>query len=204
MIPIRLNFKDIADLNEDLKASPRALTAIAQRVLSLRLRELRRELLPRVPRGRTGQLRRSFGASVRRQRASGGIRAVFGFLTGRRIPAGAVIAGNVLQKGSAVPRKRAYIWVPLQSNRNVTPQDFFNAENTFIRMSRAGNKIAFVRSGGQAVPLFVLKPWIKPSAPPVPINEGVERKLPEITQDIQTMIAEVIAARRKVLEYHGG
>jgi len=104
-----------------------------------------------------------------------------------------------MQKGGATPRKRAYLWVPLPNNRNVTPQDFFNADNTFIRMSKAGNKIAFIRQGNIAVPLFVLKKSIRPAAPPLPISERVEQKLPEMLEDIEESITQIIAARRAAL-----
>jgi len=151
---------------------------------------------PLIPRGATGQLARSFGASVTRRQ--GLVSGIFGFLTRRRLGR-TIVAGNVLQKGGATPRKRAYLWVPLPNNRNVTPQDFFNAENTFIRMCGAGNKIALIRQGNIAVPLFVLKKSIRPSGAPLPINERVEQRLPEMLEDIEESIGQVIAARRAAL-----
>lgn len=194
---LKFNFKDIADLNADIKQSPKALSIITQRVMQQQLRALAREMRPSVPRGVTGQLARSFAASVTRRQ--GIVTGIFGFLVRRRMSGRTVVAGNVLQKGGATPKKRAYLWVPLPTNRNVTPQEFFNASNTFIGKSKAGNKIAFIRQGDIAIPLFVLKRSIRPSAPPLPIGERVEGKLPEIGQDITDSITQVIAARGAAL-----
>jgi hypothetical protein len=66
-------------------------------------------------------------------------------------------------------------------------------------MSKAGNKIAFIRQGNIAVPLFVLKKSIRPAAPPLPISDRVEQKLPEMLEDIEESITQVIAARRAAL-----
>ena len=195
-VPIKFNFKDLVDLTEDIKQSPKSLPIIVQRVLSLQLRDLARQMRPLVPRGTTGQLARSFSSSVTRKQ--GVVTGLFGFMTRRR-SGRTIVAGNVLQKGGATPRKRAYLWVPLPSNRNVTPADFFAADNTFIRMSKAGNKVAFIRQANIAVPLFVLKRNIKPSAPPVPIDERLEARLPEINEDIEESITQIIASRRAAL-----
>jgi len=193
---LKFNFKDIVDLNTDIKQSPKSLPIIVQRVLSLQLRALAKEMRPQVPRGLTGALSRSFGASITRRQ--GIVSGVFGFLTRRRAGR-TIVAGNVLQKGGATPRKRAYLWIPVPSNRNVTPQDFFNAENTFVRMSKSGNKIAFIRQGNIAVPLFVLKKSVRFASPPLPIDERVEARLPEMLEDIEDGIGQVIAARRVAL-----
>lgn len=197
MLSIRFNLKQLADLDEDLKKSVKSLPIVVQRALSLSLREVRREMVPLVPRGTTGQLVRSFGVSVTKKQ--GLVMGVLGFLTRRR-SGRTIVAGNVLQKGGAKPSRRPNIWVPLPSNRNVTPRDFFNASNTFVRMSKAGNKIAFIRAGEGIVPLFVLKKSVKLSRPPLPISERIEEKLPDITESIQTTIGQVIAAKRAALE----
>jgi len=194
--PLKFNFKELGDLNEDLKRSPRSVPVIAQRVMSPYLRAVARDLRSFIPRV-TGQLARSLFSSATRP---GGLIAIGAVgLRTRKISGRTMVAGNVMQRGGATPKKRAYLWVPLRNNRNITPQDFFHAENTFIRMSGAGNKIAFIRQGNVAVPLFVLKKSIRPAAPPLPINERVEQKLPEILEDIQDSIGQVIAARRAAL-----
>jgi len=193
--PLRFNFKELGDLNEDLKKSPRSLPVIAQRVMAPHLRAVARELRASIPR-RTGQLARSLFSSATRP---GGLMAlgIVGLRT-RRISGRTMVAGNVMQKGGGTARK-GYIWVPLRGNRDITPQDFFNAENTFIGMSKSGQKFAWIRQGNIAVPLFVLKKTIRPAAPPLPINERVDQKLPEIMEDIQDSIGQVIAARRAAL-----
>lgn len=196
---LRFNMKQLTDLSEDLRQSPKSLPIIVQRVLSLTLRGLAVSMRSLVPRGATGALRRSLSASVRRQQGS--VVGLFGLLWSRR-SARTVVAGNVLQKGGAVANKRQYIWIPLPGNKNVTPQDFFNAANTFIATSKSGNRIAFVRSGGEglAVPMFVLKKTVRFHQAPIPIQERVESELPTITGDIQEGIVAVIVARQKALE----
>lgn len=195
---LRFDMKQLTDLSEDLRQSPKSLPIIVQRVLSLTLRGLAVSMRSLVPRGATGALRRSLSASVRRQQ--GAVVGVFGLLSSRR-SGRTVVAGNVLQKGGAGINKRQYIWIPLPGNKNVTPQDFFNAANTFIATSKSGNRIAFVRSGeGRAVPMFVLKKTVRFHQPPIPIQERVEAELPTITGDIQEGIAAVIVARQKALE----
>lgn len=210
MVPIKFNFKDIADLNEDIKASPRALSVIIQRVLSLQLRALRRELAPSIPRN-TGKLARSFGSSVRRGKQNkGAIFAIFGFLLGKRISAATAIAGNVLQHPGASPSKKSRIWVPVLSNRSaaggaqITPQQFFQLPHTFVRDTPSGNRIAFQRINDMLVPLFVLKRSVRLSAAPLPLESSVERKLPEITGDIEQAISQVLAARGEVLRVISG
>jgi hypothetical protein len=197
-VPLRLNFKDIADLNADLKQSPRAAMAIVQRVLSLALRRVRREQAPQVPGGITGGLRRSLGVSVRRSR-NNAIIATYGFFRGRRVSARTAVASNVLQKPGAQARKSAYLWIPTSANQNITPRDFFASENTFIKTVGA-NRVAFVRNGDDAVPLFILKRNTKLSAPPLPIDQRVTAELPVITKDIQDSIAQVIEARKAALQ----
>jgi len=195
---LRFDMKQLVDLNEDLRQSPKSLPIVVQRVLSLTLRQLAVSMRSLVPRGATGALRRSLSASVKRQQ--GAVVGVFGLLSSRR-SGRTVVAGNVLQKGGAVASKRQYIWIPLPGNKNVTPQDFFNAGNTFIRTSKAGNRIAFIRTGeGTALPMFVLKKTVRFHQPPIPIQERVEAELPTITGDIQEGIAAVIIARQKALE----
>lgn len=198
-VPLKLNFKDIFDLNEDLKKSPRAASIIVQRVLTVALRGIRRQQAGQVPRGTTGGLRRSLGVSVRRSRTQNAIIATYGFMRGRRVSARTAVAGNVLQKPGAQARKSAWLWIPTKANQNITPRDFYAAENTFVRDVGA-NRIAFVRSGDDAIPLFILKRNAKLSQPPVPIDQRVEAELPVITQDIQDSIAQVIEARRAALQ----
>lgn len=193
---LKFNFKDLVDLNVDIKQSPRSLAVIAQRVMRPHLVAIARELRSRIPRN-TGQLARSLFSSVTRPGKFTALGAV-GLRT-RRTPARTIVAGNVMQKGGATPRKRGYLWIPLRSNRDVSPSDFFNAENTFIRTSHSGNKIAFIRQGNIAVPLFVLKKSVRFNVPPLPINERVESKLPEILEDIQDGVAQVIAAKGAAL-----
>ena len=193
---LKFNFKDLVDLNEDIKQSPKSLPIIVQRVLSLQLRALAKEMRPLVQHGATGALSRSFGASVTRRH--GTVTGVLGFLTRRRA-ARTIVAGNVQQKGMATPKRRLFLWIPLRSNRDVSPQDFFNADNTFIRLSKAGNIIAFIRQGNIAIPLFLLRRVIRFSKPPVPIDERMDQRLPEILIDIQDSMGQVIAARRAAL-----
>ena len=193
---LKFNFKELVDLSADLKESPRSLAVIAQRVMRPHLVAIARELRARIPR-QTGQLARSMFSAVTRPNKFVALGAV-GFRS-RKTSGRTIVAGNVLQKGGATPRKRQYLWIPLRGNRNVTPQDFFNAENTFIRMSKAGNKIAFIRQGDVAVPLFVLKKSVRFNVPPLPIDERVEQKLPEILEDVQDGITQGIAAKRAAL-----
>lgn len=195
---LKFNVKDLQDLSEDLKASPRAIAPIGHRLLRLKLRELDREQTARIPRGATGALRRSLGASLRLNRATGLVSAIYGLLT-KRVSARTIVAGNVLQKGQATPRKGKYIWVPLSTNKNITPREFFGAGG-FVYTSRAGNRLAALR-GPDNIPinLFVLKPFVKRRAPPVPIEHGVEKKVQEFTQELPESIAQVIEARRAAL-----
>ena len=195
-VPIRFNFKDLADLNEDLKKSPRAASIIVQRVLQRALRGVRREQAGQMT--RTG--RPALRSTVVKPRGSKGVVvATYGILPGRRVSARAVIVGNVQQKPGAQVRKAAYLWIPTTANKNITPRDFFAAENTFIRTTSGGNRIAFVRNGNDAIPLFILKHNIRLSRPPVPIDQRVETELPVITQEIQDTIAQVIEARKAAL-----
>jgi hypothetical protein len=200
VIPIKFNLKDIFDLDVDLKQSVKSLPVIVQRVLTIQLRQLRNEMRPLVARGTSGKLQRSFGSSVRRQR--GNVLATFGFLT-KGVSGRTVVAGNVQQKGSATPRKAGFLWIPLPANQNISPRDFFNAQNTFIRTTTAGNKVAYIRSGDQIVPLFVLKKRVQLSRPPLPIEQKVEGQLPEIQADIVETIAQIIEARKAALSVDG-
>lgn len=198
MIPIRFDLSQLEDLNQDLRKSVKSLPVVVQRALSVQLRELRNQMKPMVPRGRTGRLQRSFGASVRRVR--GNVLATFGFMTNRRTPGGTVVAGNVLQKPGAQP-KGAYLWIPTPGNRNVTPRDFYGADNTFVGTSRAGKKIGFLRTpDGGALPLFVLVKTVRFRIAPLPIEQRVEAALPEMTAGIEQTIAQAIEAKRAAIE----
>ncbi len=198
---LKFRFKDLEDLDRDFQASTKALPVIIAKVLTLKMRELRGELRSFVPRT-TGNLARSFGFSVRRRR--GLITAKIGFLSNKRVSASTAIAANVLQKGGATPKKGAYLWIPLGMNRNadgsaqLTPRQLIDSGG-FVTISKAGNKIAFRRSGDQAIPSFILKTAVKLSRPPVPIEQRVEQALPEITSDIPEYIRTVIEAKRTVV-----
>ena len=194
---LKFNFKDIADLNADIKQSPRAIAAISQRVMSPHLRTLAQEFRATIP-TRTGQLARSVFSSVVRP---GGLIALGAVgLRIRKIPVRTLVAGNVMQKGGGSVRKRVYAWIPTPMNRNITPQDFFNLDNTFIGTSKAGKRFAFIRQGNLALPMFLLVRNIRPAAPPLPIEQRLTQKLPEINEDIQEAITQVIAAKGAALK----
>ena len=193
---IKFNFKDFEALDKDFEASKRAIPIIAQRVLNEHLRQLRSELRPQIP-AKTGALRRSFGVSVRRRAAL--VTGRLGFFSGKSVTAGTAIAANVLQKGGASPRKGKYLWIPLPSNRAasgaalISPRALLDSGG-FIARSAAGNMIAFAESG---IPAFVLKTFIKLSAPPVPIEARVEADLPQITGDIEEVIKAAMEAKKE-------
>ena len=205
MIPLRFNFKDVADLNEDLRHSPKALNAIARRVLTLQLRKVRNELRPQVPVG-MGKLRASLGSSIRKSKDSRGIWAVFGFLRSKKISASTAIAANVLQHPGATAKKRELLWIPTLNNRSaaggaqITPTQFFAMPGTFISQTGAGNKMAFQRTGDTLVPLFVLKKSVRLSRPPLPIEARVEAAMPDLTADLQATFAQVLEARGAALK----
>jgi len=202
-IGLKFNFKDLISLDNDLEASKKAIPVIAAKVLTARLRQLRAEMRPQIPKGRTGALRRSFSfPTIRPSRSSPGtVRTNFGFMRGRAISAGTAIAANVLQKGGATPKKGKYLWIPLSSNRNAdgtamnSPRDLI-AAGGFVAVSKAGNKIAFLRSG---IPAFILKQFVRLPAPPVPIEARLERAAPEIAADITETIAQVVEAKKTVI-----
>lgn len=195
MVPLRFNFAQLKDLDDDFKASEKAIPIIAQKVLKAQLGPLRSELRGMIPRA-TGRLQRSFGFSIRRTK--GNVTARFGFLLNKRVSASTAIAANVLQAGGAHPRKGKYLWIPFRQNRAAdgsaltTPRQLIDAGG-FIAVSKSGNKIAFQRSG---VPAFVLKTFVKLSRPPVPIEQRTEAALPQITGDIEDTIGAVIEAKK--------
>jgi hypothetical protein len=195
---LKFKFDQLADLDKDFQASTKSIPLIIQRVLTATLRPVVGELRSFIPRI-TGGLARMFGLSVRRRR--GLVTARAGFLETKRVSASTAIAANVLQKGGATPKKGAYLWIPLGMNRNadgsaqLTPRQLIDSGG-FVGISKAGNKIAFRRSGDQAIPAFVLKTAVKLSRPPVPIEQRVEAALPEITADIPLGIRQVIEAKR--------
>ena len=198
---IKFKFKDLEDLDRDFRESTKAVPIIIQRVLTSKLRELRGELRSFIPRT-TGTLVKAFGISVRRRR--GVVTGRIGFFSNKRTSASTAIAANVLQKGGATPKKGAYLWIPLGMNRNLdgsaqlTPRQLIDSGG-FITISKAGNRIAFQRSGDQAIPAFILKTAIKLSRPPVPIEQRVEQALPEITDEIPETIRQVIEAKRAAM-----
>jgi len=201
MAEIKFKFDQLADLDRDFQQSTKAVPLIIQRVLTAKLRELRGELRGFIPRT-TGNLAKSFGFSIRRRR--GLITARFGFISNKRTSANTSIAANVLQKGGATPKKGAYLWIPLGMNRNadgsaqLTPRQLIDSGG-FVTISKAGNRIAFQRSGDRAIPAFILKSSVRLSRPPVPIEQRVEAALPEITDEIPETIRQVIEAKRAAM-----
>jgi hypothetical protein len=200
MAELKFKFNQLEDLDRDFQSSTKVLPIIIAKVLTLKLRELRGELRSFIPRT-TGNLAKSFGFSVRRRR--GLVTGRIGFFSNKRTSASTAIAANVLQKGGATPKKGAYLWIPLGMNRNadgsaqLTPRQLIDSGG-FVTISKAGNKIAFQRSGDQIIPAFILKTAVKLSRPPVPIEQRVEAALPEITSDIPEFIKQVIEAKRAV------
>jgi len=197
---LKFNFSQLQGLDRDLESSAKSIGVIASKVLTLQLRQLRSEMRPQIPRAK-GALRRSFGFWVRRDRSGqGNVTAKFGFMFSKRVSASTAVAGNVLQAGGAHPKKGKYLWIPIGSNRNAdgsastSPRDLISGGG-FVATSKAGNKIAFHRSG---MPAFTLKTFVKLSAPPLPIEARIERQAPEIAKDITESIAQVIEAKRKV------
>jgi len=198
---LKFNFAQLKGLDEDLTASAKSVGVIASKVLTLQLRQLRTEMRPQIPRAR-GALRRSFGFWVRRGRGDqGNVTAKFGFMFNKRVSASAAVAGNVLQAGGAHPKKGKYLWIPIGGNRNAdgsaatNPRELI-AGGGFVATSKAGNRIAFHRSG---MPAFTLKTFVKLSAPPLPIEARIERQAPEIAKDITESIAQVIEAKKVVV-----
>lgn len=200
MIPLRFNFKQIADLNEDLKKSPRALAVISQRVMSLHLRGLRAKLRSAIP-STTGRLRKSFRSISKVDRRSK-MTAVgsIGFVTGKGISRESAIAANVLQKPGATAGKKPFLWIPIGSNRTaagaqISPEQFFTLPDTFVR-----NGVAFQRNEQGIIPLFVLRRHVQLSRPPIPIDQAVDAELPSILDDIAETVGQVITAREKFRE----
>ncbi len=207
MVPIKFQFKDIIDLNEDLKQSPKALQVIVRTVLSRHLRKLRDSLKSRAP----TRAQRNLAFSVRKSKSiEYATWAILGFLRSKRTSAQSAIIANVFQKGFAETgargryghRSAENIWIPLPAaGLNLTPSQFLAMPGTFIRRSHAGNKIAFQRSeSGTLWPMFVLKQRINPpSSPPIDFEGEVLADLPETLGDIQQTIAEVLEARGAVI-----
>lgn len=202
---IKFNLKQLDDLTDDLKKSVKSVPIIVRNVLRLQLRALRREMAPLVP-SKTGKLRRTLAFQVLLNKpAKGDVLGRFGFKS-RGPAAGTVIAGNVLQHPGATAKKGAYLWIPTPSNKNITPKEFFAADNTFIAMGKGGNKIAYIRTGDadEVLPLFVLKHTVRFWQAPLPISERVEARLPEIGKDITDTIGQVIEAKNAVVRSVGG
>lgn len=199
-LEFKFNFKDLIALDNDLKASERAIPIIAQKVLRAQLTPLRNELRGVIPRD-TGRLARHFNFTIRRTK--GQVTARFGFLLNKRVSASTAISANVLQKGSAMPRKGRYLWIPVRDNRNadgsprITPRQLIDAGG-FIATSASGNKIAFRRFGKTVVPAFILRTFLRLTRPPLPIDAKIEKAAPEIADDITETIAQVIEAKKKV------
>jgi hypothetical protein len=218
MLPIKFNFAQIADLQDDLRNSPKALRAITAKITSQHLAKLRNELRSEVP-ARTGALRKTLAYSVKRSKTNTeGTWAIFGFLRKKRGSAQAAVAAGVLQKGKGVTGDRSkygkpnrkYIWLPLLAggfgggSGAIQPSQFFSLPGSFIGRSKAGNTIAFQRVNGQLWPMFVLKQQIKLSRPPLELEFNVEDELPEITADIQQTVADVLAVRGQALRQLDG
>jgi hypothetical protein len=198
---LKFKFKDLDDLDRDFQASTKAVPVIIQRVLTLTLRPVRDVLRSFIP-TTTGRMAKSFNLSVRRRR--GVITAKIGFLRNRRVSKNTAIASGVLQHGGATPKKGAYLWIPISRNRlsdgaaELTPRQLIDSGHGFVKISKAGNKIAFLRVGDDAFPMFVLKTAVRLSRPPLPIEQRVEGALPKISDEIPETIRSVIEAKRAI------
>lgn len=197
MVPIRFNFNQLKDFDDDMKASEKAIPLVAQRVLNRKLKPLRQELRAQIPRA-TGRLQRSFGYSVKRFKSR--VSAVFGFMTGKKVSKSTAIAANVLQAGGAHPRKGKYLWIPLANNRAadgsamISPRQLIEAGG-FVAVSAAGSTIAFHQRGD---PAFVLRTFVKLSKPPLPIEQRMERELPAIISDIEETVGAALEVKKAI------
>lgn len=189
----KFNFSQLVDLENDLKASERAIPAIVAAVMREKFREAKRELAQAVPR-ESGRLARSLGFSVRK--AKGLVTGRLGFMV-RRVTPATIIAGNVLQKPGATARKGPYLWIPLPGT-SITPTQFRSLPDTFIKKSATGKLIAFQRIGVQELPMFVLKHAVKLSAPPLPLDARGEQAAEQIAEAVPEAIAQVIEAKKTV------
>jgi len=198
---LKFKFDQLNDLDRTFQSSTKAVPIIIQRVLTLALRPVRDQLRSFIP-TTTGRMAKSFNLSVRRRR--GVITAKIGFLRNKRVSKNTAIASGVLQHGGATPKRGAYLWIPVSRNRladgaaEVTPRQLIDSGHGFVKISKSGNKIAFLRVGDNAFPMFVLKTSVRQSRPPVPIEQRVEAALPEITDEIPETIRQVIEAKRAV------
>lgn len=197
--PIRFNLKQLNDLSDDFQKSRKSLSLIAQKVLREHLRQAARELKGGIPR-RTGGLRKLFGYAAKRKRETA--RGFLGFFFRKRgSTKQSNIAALVLQKGRATPKTGRFLWLPIGDNRaadgsaRLTPGDLLSADG-FVRRSKAGNMIAFQRLSTGAVPMFLLKHEITPSAPPIPLESKLDEITPEVIEDIPNLVAQLIEAKR--------
>ncbi len=203
---LKFNFKDIADLTEDLRASPQALKTVIRTVTAVHLRKLRNAAKAQAP----SRVQRNLGFSVpKRREVEVRVWAILGFLRKKRSDSQTAILANVVQKGFAETGARGQyghrnaenIWIPLPAaGLNLTPTRFFTLPGTFIRRSKAGNKIAFQRSDrGTLWPMFLLRQRVRAPGHPIDFEGAVESEMPEITEDIKETIVQVLEARGRAL-----
>lgn len=201
---VKFSGNQLSDLNERFTESKKAVPIIVQRLLVLKLREKRNALRGSIPTA-SGRLRRSFGTSVRRNRAI--VTAVLGFMR-KRTTAGTAIAANVLQKPGASPKKGRFLAIPLPANRNAdgspinTPRQVIDTGG-FVKRSKAGNMILFRRAGKEIEPMFLLKTHIQFGAAPLPIEEAGEQAAKDVARDLPTAIAAILEAKNKAVEALG-
>lgn len=195
---IEFGWKEFHDLDNDLKASNKAIPTIVAKVMREDFSRLRNEVRPQIP-SKSGAIRRHFNFSVRRGLSR--VTARLGFIA--KTTQRTAIAANVMQHGSNVrPKKGVYLWIPLPGNRQasgepvISPRQIFaDRLSFFVGKSKAGNLLAFRKRSGGIDPLFVLKKWIKVKARPVQFEARVESNLPAMNERIEKTIAAVIEAK---------
>jgi hypothetical protein len=203
MPQIKFNLKQLNDLTGDVKGARKSLPLIISKSLRLDLMAARRQLAGQIPSVK-GKVRKSLYWWIKKQ--PGGVRARFGFRT-KGLDAQTAIAANVLMSGATiVPKNAKSLWVPIGSNVNaagdavMSPRDLWAAGNFFLD----GNLVLKKTPGGGVEPVFALKKLITLS--PRRIEEPaavVERRLPEIAGNIETLIARALVAKRNALDALG-
>lgn len=204
---MKVTFKDnqLADLSERFTESKTAVPVIVQALLRDKLKQKRNELRPGIP-SNTGRLRRAFNFWSRKQRS--GVEAGLGFMRGKGVTANTAIAGNVLQHPGATPKKGTYLWIPLHRaaiGPTINPREFLDSGG-FVKMSKAGNMIAFKRQGrGEPlVPYFILRTFIKFKEPPIGIEAAGIQAADETAAEIPTAIVAILEGKRKFLSGYNG
>lgn len=200
---IRLNSKQLTDLTERFTQSKVAVPIIVQALLKDKLKQRRNELRPRIPTD-TGALRNALNSWAHKRRSA--VEAGLAFMRGKGITAGTAIASNVLQHPGANPKKGNYLWIPLHRTAmgpTISPRQLLDSGG-FIKTSKAGNKIAFMRTGDDIEPYFILRKFVRFKEAPLPIAEAGTRVADETAKEIPMAVIAIIEGRQKFVAGYNG